>query len=176
MNCMKAQSTCESCLPVCLMELLRMRGVRVKDSEETKILMEGLTFTKLDYTIGQLIYVAKKYGVGIEQYTDFPSFNDELLRLDIPKSIKLLPAKNSKRLVMRLAAKAPIAVYMDKYDLDGIYHYSHFILLLKMDKQTSTFFDPWDGKIKKMMANALMSSVRSLRNRLGISPKLIRMI
>ena len=173
---MKAQSTCESCLSVCLMALLRLRGRHVRDSEETKILMQGLIFTKLDYAIGQLIYVANKFAVKIEQYTDFPSFNEQLLRLDMPESVRLLPARNTKRLITRLVAKSRVIIYMDKYDLDGIYHYPHFVLLTKMSKDAAVFFDPWDARMKKMPANMLMKSIRSVRNRLGISPKIIRMV
>src|SRR3989344_5994066 len=149
---MKAQSTCESCLSVCLMALLRLRGRHVRDSEETKILMQGLIFTKLDYAIGRLIYVANKFAVKIEQYTDFPSFNEQLLRLDMPGSVRLLPARNTKRLITRLVAKSRVIIYMDKYDLDGIYHYPHFVLAPKKRKKTPGFLCPTGPRNKKRPA------------------------
>ena len=172
----KEQFTCETCLPVCLIALLQYKGVKTKDSEELKILVKGLKFTKLDYSTGQLVYVCDKYNVNIEQYVDHPIFYKILSKLRYTKKLKLINKKIDLGFLKKLTEDSPIIVYMDKYYLDGIYHYSHFVILKSVDNKTSVILDPWDGKEKKIETGLLIRSIQSLRNKLKISPKAIRMI
>lgn len=55
-------------------------------------------------------------------------------------------------------------------------HYPHFVILIALNDNYSVIFDPWDGKEKKIATKLLIRSVQSLRNKLKISPKLIRII
>ncbi len=170
------QTTCETCLSSCLIALLRYNGIKVNDSEELKIMIEGLKLTKLDYSTGQLAYVCDKYNVNIEQYVDYPIFYKILSKLKYTKKLKLISKKVDMGFLKRLIKNSPIIVYMDKYYLDGIYHYSHFVILKSIGNRTSIILDPWDGKEKKIETALLIRSIQSLRNKLKISPKAIRIV
>ncbi len=170
------QSTSETCLPICLMALLRRKGLSVEDSEEMNILIEGIKFTKLDYSTGQLVYICNKYKVNIEQYIDFPIFHRILSKLTYPKNFKLISKKIDKIFLQQIVREMPVIIYIDKYYLDKIYHYSHFVILESLNDKYSIIFDPWDAKRKKITTQLLTRSIQSLRNKLKISPKLIRII
>ncbi len=168
----KEQTTCETCLPVCLIAILREQDIKVNDSEELKILIEGLKFTKDDYSTGQLVYVCKKYNVSIEQYIDYQIFHKILSKLKLPKNLILINRKIDEQFLKEMVKRSPI-IYVDKYYLDGIYHYSHFVILESLDNKNAIIFDPWDGKEKSIKTQILIRSIQSLRNKLKISPKAI---
>lgn len=158
------------------MALLRKDRMAVKNSEEMNILIKGLGFTKLDYSIGQLVHVCSKYGVGAEMYVDHPGFHKILSGLGHPKKLKLMREKIDKQFMQRMTRLSPVVLYLDKYYLDGIYHYPHFVILIALNDNYSVIFDPWDGKERKIATKILIRSVQSLRNKLKISPKLIRIV
>jgi len=170
------QTTSETCLPVCLISLLRYKGIKIKSSEELKILIAGLKFTKLDYSTGQLAYVCGKYKVNIEQYIDYLLFYEVLSRLRYTKRLKLINKRIDLELLKRLTKNSPVIVYIDKYYLDRIYHYSHFVILKSINNKTSVILDPWDGKERKVETRLLIRAIQSLRNKLKISPKVIRVL
>ncbi len=170
----KEQSTCDTCLPICLMALLRKRGINVNTSEEMNILIEGIKFTKLDYSIGQLVYICNKYDVKAEAYIDYPIFHKILSKLDYPANLRLICEKIDKKTMQRMTEISPVVIYVDKYYLDKICHYPHFVILIALNGAYSVIFDPWDGKERKIITKLLIRSIQSLRNKLKISPKLIR--
>lgn len=172
----KEQSTCETCLPVCLIALLRQKGFNAKDSEEMDILVEGLKFTKLDYSTGQLVYVCNKYNVVIEEYIDHPNFYKTLSKLRRTKRLRLICKKIDKNFIQQMVGISSVIIYVDKYYLDRIYHYPHFVILESLNNKEAIIFDPWDAKERKIKTKVLMRSVQSLRNKLKISPKVIRII
>lgn len=169
----KEQSTSETCLAVCLIALLRQKGIKVSDSQEINILLEGIKFTKLDFSTGHLVYLCKRYPINVEQYIDFPEFQKILSKLDIPDSLKLIPKKINEKFMQQMTKISPVIVYIDKYDLEKIFHYPHFVILISLDNKTAFIFDPWDGKYSKIHTKTLIRSIQSLRNRLRVSPKLI---
>lgn len=172
----KEQSTCDTCLPICLMALLRKNGIKVKNSEEMNILVEGIKFTKLDYSIGQLVYICNKYNVKAEAYIDYPVFHKILSKLDYPRNLKLICEKIDKKAMQRIIEVSPVVIYVDKYYLDRICHYPHFVILVTLNDNYSVIFDPWDGRERQVTTKLLIRSVQSLRNNLKISPKLIRIV
>jgi len=89
------QNTCESCLSVCLMSLLKyQKNIKLKPSEEYNIMFEGLKFTKLDFATGHLMYMAKKFPeIIFEQYVDYSGFCKLLAKFKLPKNIKLISNK-----------------------------------------------------------------------------------
>lgn len=158
------------------MALLGKRGIDVKNSEEMDILIKGIGFTKLDYSIGQLVYICNKYDVEAEMYLDYSSFHKTLSKLSYPKNLKLICEKIDKRFMQQMTGISPIVIYLDKYYLDKMCHYPHFVILIALNDNYSVIFDPWDGKERKIATKLLIRSVQSLRNKLRISPKLIRII
>ena len=172
---MKAQKTCQTCLAVCLMTLAKEAGVNIPESEELSILIEGLKFTKLDFSTGHVEYVCQKYGLKLEQVVEFPAFYKQLAKLTLPLTMRLTCAKIDKRLLEKNIQTGLAIIYIDKYALEGIFHWPHFVILQSMHAGTATILDPWDGKQYKYPVKALIRAVQSLRNKLKISPLLVRL-
>ncbi|MBI3486094.1 hypothetical protein HY025_04095 [Candidatus Daviesbacteria bacterium] len=172
----KEQTTIETCLSMCLMALLDQKGINVPACEEIKILIEGLKFTKFDYTTGHLVYVSSKYDVAIEQYIEFPIFYKFLSKYKYPSKLKLICKKINKKLMIKLLKTSPIIIYVDSYYISGSVHISHLVILEKLDDNLAIILDPWDGKRKKIETKLLVRSIQSLRNKLKISPKIIRFL
>lgn len=170
------QRSCESCLSVCLMSLLdSQKGINLEKEEEFNILFEGLKFTRLDFSTGHLVYLAKKLpNLIFEQYIDFDVFHEILKKLDIPENLKMYSQKINLRFLKDITKKWPAIIYVDIFTLEGIYHYSHFVILKEIDDEKAIIFDPWSGEKIEMKTKVLMRSISYVRNMLKISPKLIR--
>ena len=170
------QKTCESCLSVCLMSLLEFqKGIRLGKEEEFNILFEGLKFTRLDFSTGHLVYLAKKFPDFIfEQYIDLDVFYKILDKLDLPRNLKLYPRKIDLKFLKQVMKESPVIIYIDMFTLEGIYHYSHFVILKDIDNEMATIVDPWSGEKIEMKTKVLMRSISYVKNMLKISPKLIR--
>lgn len=170
------QKTCESCLSVCLMSLLEsQKGIKLEDEEEFNILFEGLKFTRLDFSTGHLAYLAKKFPkLTFEQYIDFDVFYNILSKIDTPKNLKMYSKKINLKFLKEITKESPVIIYLDMFTLEGIYHYSHFVILTEIDDEKAIIFDPWSGKKIEMKTKILTRSISYVRNMLKISPKLIR--
>ena len=170
------QRSCESCLSVCLMSLLdSQKGIRLDEKEEFNILFEGLKFTRLDFSTGHLVYLSKKFPeLTFEQYIDFDVFYEILNKLDLPKNLMMYPKKINLKFLKEMTQENPVIIYIDMFTLEGIYHYSHFVILKEINDEKATIFDPWSGEKIEMKTKTLMRSISYIRNMLKISPKLIR--
>ena len=170
------QKSCESCLSVCLMSLLEsQKGIKLEGEEEFNILFEGLKFTRLDFSTGHLVYLAKKFSNStFEQYIDFDAFYGILKKLDIPENLKMYSQKINLKFLKEMTKENPVIIYVDIFTLEGIYHYSHFVILKEIDDEKAIILDPWSGEKIKMKTKILMRSISYVRNMLKISPKLIR--
>lgn len=170
------QRSCESCLAVCLMSILDFqKGIKLEKGEEFDILFEGLKFTRLDFSTGHLVYLAKKFPeIIFEQYIDFQVFYEILNKLNIPENLKMHSKKINLKFLKEITKENPIMIYIDIYTIEGLYHYSHFVILKEIDDERAVIFDPWSGEKIEMKTKSLMKSISYVRNTLKISPKLIR--
>ena len=170
------QSTCETCLPACLLVLLssKIKNIDFK-KEELEILVEGLKFTKLDYAIGQVIYIVKKYKIKADIFIEFKNFFNQLNKLKLPKGVTLVNEKIDAKLLKTLLNKSFIIVYIDQFYIDHIYHFPHFIILISFSNDFVKIYDPWDGKTKIVQKICFMKGIQSLRNKWKISPKVIQL-
>ncbi len=73
-----------------------------------------------------------------------------------------------------MVAQGPIILYLDMYTFEKVYHYSHFVILSKIENNTATIHDPWSGQKLEVGTDKLIRSISYLRNMLKISPKVIR--
>ena len=176
----KKQSTCETCLPICLMALLKDKNIKVNNNEEINILIEGLKFTDLDYSTGQVVYTCKKYKIVAEQYIDNIFYYKILSKLKYPNNMKLINKKIDRNFLIEMINISPIIIYVDNYYLGRIStyphlkpHYPHFIILTKFNKRSCRYLDPITGKEEKMKTELLIRSIQSLRNKMKICPKVI---
>lgn len=160
------QSTYETCLACCL---LMMVGKTKKD--EIEIWRHGWKF---NYLIGQLNYVASKYGKKFKVYVENKHYFNQLQKQK-SKSVKLVNKKIDARLLSELLKDSKVIIYLDNYYLQKIIHTPHFILAIGKSKEKIELADPYDGKLKKMPTKTIIRAIISLRNYLRYSPPLIRL-
>lgn len=172
----KTQSTIETCLSMCLIAFLEQKGIPVPENEEINILVEGIKFTKFDYSTGHLVYVASKYPVRIEQHIDYLTFYQLLSKFKYPKNMKLFNTKIDHKSIAKFLQFSPIILYVDQYYLEGGLHISHLVILEGITDEIAIILDSWDGRRKKIPTKILIRSIQSLRNKLKISPKIIRVL
>lgn len=171
------QTTILTCLPACLITLLReQKGLDVPDSEEMEILVNGIRFTKMDYATGQLAYISNKYNVKIEHFVEFQGFCRKLSGLKIPRSHTIICKKIDRRFLSDICRYSPVIVYLDDFYLHGIVHIPHFVILESMNEERAVIHDPWDGKRKEISVPNLMQAVGKLRNLLKYSPVVVRIL
>lgn len=171
----KPQSTIETCLSMCLIALLEHKGITIEENAEINILIDGLKFTKFDYSTGHLVYVCNKYPVQITQYIENTFFYHLLSKYPYPENMQLVNQKINKYFIEKNKQHLPCILYIDQSYLTEVkgVRISHFVILEKFGKISATILDPWDGKRKNISTKFLMHSIQSLRNNLKISPKLI---
>lgn len=161
------QSTYETCLSCCL---LMMAGKTRKD--EIEIWKHGWKF---NYLIGQLNYIARKYGKRIEAYVENKYYLSQLQKQKC-NSIKLLNKKINTKLLIKLLEKGKVIVYIDCYYLQKVLHAPHFVVAVRQVKDDIEIADPFDGEIKRIPIRVVNRAISSLRNHLKYSPVLITII
>ena len=149
------QSTYETCLPCCLL-MMSNKG----NKDEIKIWKQGWRF---NYLIGQLNYVARKYGKAIKAY----------IQNQKEDGVELVNKKITIALIDELLVKGNVIIYIDNYYLQGILHAPHFVMALRRIEKIIEIVDPFDGKLKKIPADTIQKGIISLRNHLKYSPVLI---
>lgn len=164
------QTTFETCLAVCLLNIL---GVKITPKREREIFYYALNFSKDNFVVGHLDFVARKFGAKIDFYIDNKSFFNFIKKFKFSKNISLIQEKINLKLIDKLLKISPVIVYLDAYYLLKIVHYPHFIIVIKKLNDEYKIFDPWQGKIKNMNSKILSKSISSLRNHLKFCPLLI---
>ncbi len=158
------QSTYETCLACCLLMIIE----RAKKNE-VGIWKHGWRF---NYLIGQLNYVASKYGKKFEVYIENKYYFNQLQNQK-GRGIKLINKKIDAKLLSKLLENGKVIVYLDNYYLQKILHAPHFVMALGQKKDLIEVADPFDGKLKKISVSTIKKGINSLRNHLKYSPVLI---
>jgi len=162
------QTTSISCLAACLITVLQRRGYEANPLEEMAFLTAGTTFTRDDYTTGHAVHACKKHRAIIDQYVEYPAFYRLLATLPLPDNLRLQQQKITKRFLKD--ATHPIIIYIDSFYVNSTFHAPHYVVLERINEETVTLCDPWDGKRKTVPTQRLLRSVQSLRNNLKVSP------
>ncbi len=165
------QTTFETCLAVNLLNLI---GVKISKKLERKVIDYALDFSKENFTIGHLDFIAKEFNVGLDFYVDNKTFFNFMRELKFSNKINLIQKKIDLKLINKLIKISPVIVYVDSYYLWKVSHYPHFIIVIEKSKNGYNIFDPWDGKIKRIGSNVLSKAISGLRNILKICPQLIQ--
>jgi len=165
------QSTFETCLAVCLLNVV---GIKISKKKEMEIINYALNFSKYNFTLGHLDLIAKKFNVELNFYLDNKAYFNFVKKFKFSNKIKLFIHKIDLRLIDKLIKISPIIVYIDSYFIYKILHYPHFIIVIKKLNNGYKIFDPWDGKIKVIKKKILSKSIISLRNFLKFCPQIIQ--
>jgi len=164
------QTTCETCLASFL---LLLAGVKPNQNKEMEILTYGLKFTKWNFSIGQLDFVARKYRKTIVTYVEDRRLYNLFRRLPTSERIKVVQANINLKLIKRLV-KRPLIVYVDDYLFRKELHYPHFVVVWKLERNNFLITDPWDGKMKRITPSSLLKGIKLLKNTLKFSPQIIQ--
>ena len=161
------QSTYETCLACCLLMV-----VDGKRKDEIEIWKHGWEIGQ--YLIGQLNYVANKYGKSVEAYIENKYYFNQLENQK-EKKVKLINKKIDTKLLGKLLENGPVILYSDRYNPDGAgyVHAPHFTLALEQKDKSFKIADPFDGKLKEISAKDVRKRIGSLRNHLKYSPVLV---
>ena len=165
------QSTFETCLAV---DLLNLVGTEISKKIEREVIDYALDFSKDNFTIGHLDFVAQKFNVDLDFYVDNKPFFNFIKKFKFSNRVNLLKEKIDLKLIDRLIKISPVIVYLDSYYLWKVSHYPHFVIVIEKSKNGYKIFDPWDGKIKQINGTILSKAIINLRNLLKFCPQLIQ--
>src|SRR3990167_569610 len=97
------QAHVESCLVACLSTLVHaIKGVRLTEEQEIKLLMDGSNIYRTDFAIGQLIYIAKQYDLKIDFFINFKPYVDHLQKEKFPESLRIKHLKINETSIKKL--------------------------------------------------------------------------
>lgn len=164
------QTTCETCLASSLLLLL---GTKPNQRKEMDILNYGLKFSKWNFVIGHLDFVARKYNKRITTYIESKKLIRVLKKMKLSKNIRIINKPISLTLIKNILQK-PVIVYLDDFVFRKELHYPHFVIIWKIDKNKFILTDPWDGKIKRVSFGFIRKGIHYLKNQLNFSPQLIQ--
>lgn len=85
-----AQSTFETCLAV---DLLQLTGKKISKKEELNTINYALNFSKDNFTIGHLDFIAKNYNLGLDFYVDNKWFLDFINKFKFSSKINAIHQK-----------------------------------------------------------------------------------
>ena len=167
------QSTYETCLACCLLQAVdRIKPVKISRKLELDCIIHSMKFSKADFVIGHLDFIAKKFNVNIKRIVDSEQFYGHVNKIKSSKKIKTEVHKIDLNLLDSLLPKSPI-LYIDSYYLHKYCHYPHFVTVLEYSSSKYTIFDTWDGKEKPIESRVLSRSISSLRNHIKLCPQII---
>jgi predicted double-glycine peptidase len=171
------QSTNQSCLAACLLSVLKHKySITATKNEEMELLLKGLTFSQVDFSLGHLVHVCEKFNREVQLFVDSSYYFDYLKSIRLPKNLSLIKSKIDLKLIEETASCLPI-VYVDGFYLmknkEEKTHFPHFIVVSDFSDKRVTVHNPFYGDKKRIGKKRLMKAISSLKNRLWTAPKLI---
>jgi hypothetical protein len=169
-----AQHTCESCLAVCLLLLVQKIKARalINSDLELETLISALKLSKLNFVIGHLHFITKRFHVKAELYVNDDHYYRFVKKLSKSSSISLKVEKISLKFLDKILSHHPI-IYIDDYILRNVVHYPHFVIVFSKNNSEYMIFDPWDGKEKLVKRTVLAKGIRYLKKYLNFTPQVI---
>ncbi len=162
------QTTYETCLACCLLQAVG----NISRKLEMDCINHSMRFSKEDFVIGHLDFIARKFRVDISRIVDNMQFYDYVKKTRTSSRIRTHAAKIDTKLVRKLLEKKPI-IYIDSYYLFRRYHYPHFVTVLAASGSRYRIFDTWEGKERLIEGRALAKSISSLRNHIKLCPQIM---
>jgi len=166
-----AQTTFETCLAV---DLLQLTEKKISKDAELKTINYAMNFSKDNFTIGHLDFIAKNYNLGLDFYVDNNWFLNFINKFKFSDKIKVFHKKIDLNLINSQIKISPVIVYVDSFALWKITHAPHFIIVIQQTKEGYKIYDPWDGKIRNISSETLSKGIINLRNLLKYCPQLIQ--
>ncbi|MBI5392422.1 hypothetical protein HZA96_01010 [Candidatus Woesearchaeota archaeon] len=108
------QSTFETCLAV---DLLNLVGIEISQKIEREVIDYVLDFSRDNFTIGHLDFIAKRYDAKLNLYVDNKPFFNFIKKFKFSGNINLFNQKIDLKLIDERIKFSPIIVYVDSYNL-----------------------------------------------------------
>lgn len=159
------QTSCESCLPVCL--LLLSEG-ETNQEKELSLLFAGLKGLRDSYAFGILEAFVSSYARPVTLFVDNKYFTNFLRKNNYSSLINIVNKP------VNLDFETPSIVYLDSQVLGGYSHAPHFVIIEKMVGDVCYIIDPWEGKRKRVKKEKLTEAIKSLKYYLKYCPLVIK--
>ncbi|MBS3158119.1 hypothetical protein J4206_02435 [Candidatus Woesearchaeota archaeon] len=166
-----AQATFETCLAV---DLLQLTEEKISKDAELRTISYAMNFSKDNFTIGHLDFIAKNYDLELDFYVDNCRFLNLINKFKFSNKINVIHKKIGLNLINNLIKISPVILYVDSFALWKITHAPHFIIVIQWTKDGYKIYDPWDGRIRTISSDTLSKGIINLRNLLKYCPQLIR--
>lgn len=159
------QTSCESCLPVCL---LTLGEIEISREKELQLLFDGLSGLKDSYAFGVLEAFVKTYNKEVTLFVDNKYFTNFLIKKSNSPQITVVYKP------VNLEFETPFIVYLDSQVLGGYSHAPHFVIVEKIVGDICQIIDPWEGKRRRVKKEVSLASINSLKNYLKYCPLVIK--
>ena len=133
-----------------------------------------MNFSKDNFTIGHLDFIAKNYDLGLDFYVDNNWLLNFINKFKFSNKINVFHKKIDLNLIDNKIKISPVIVYGDSFALWEITHAPHFIFVIKKIKEGYEIYDPWDGKVRIINPEILLKGIVNLRDLLKYCPQLIK--
>lgn len=165
------QTTFETCLSV---DLLQFTEEKISKEVELKTVNYAMNFSKNNFTIGHLDFIAKNFSLGLDFYVDNNWFLNFINKFKFSDRIKVFHKKIDLNFINSQVNISPIIVYVDSFALWKITHAPHFIIVIEQTREGYKIYDPWDGNIREISSKTLSKGIINLRNLLKYCPQIIQ--
>jgi len=163
------QQSNQGCL---IVDLLYLFGIEPAREKEEAILSDGLFNVRDNFTLGCLHAFLDRYpDKAMTLYIDNKFYLEDIKQLVRYPQIKLVHKKNDKKFMDSL--DAPFIFCIDNHIIDGWTHLPHYMMVTGSTEKFYKVFDPWKGGVQKYSKDKLISSIDSLRDRVGFCPIII---
>lgn len=162
------QTTCETCLPVCL---LTISGVSFTQNDETTLLIEGITRIRDNYALGIVDYFSSKFVQNVQVIVDNKYYCGYLGSQLRNNRVKLQYQKITLSLLSSLPK--PYIINVDHNLLGAYEHTPHFVAIISEQKNDFTLFNPWTGIISRKKKQTVFNAILSLKKYIKICPLVI---
>lgn len=171
------QSTCESCLACCLLQLRNLHtGKRITQKEERNMLFHSLKFSRKDFVAGHLDFFEKQFEIKTIRYVHNRILY-ELVKDECRTNMQI--RKIDLEFINETIQKQPIAIIIDSAPLNKYlynmvpFHYPHWIVVYEKEKNSYRIYEPWEGKDTILPEKILKESLKSFLCRLWGAPQVI---
>lgn len=160
------QTIYETCLAVCMLQLL---NIKPTSEMEVEIWKNGWKFNFLE---GQLNFVTKKWDQKVDLIIENKDYAQHLQRL-VNQNIRVFHRKFTNSFLDKIIQRSPAVIYVDNYYLTNLIHYPHFIFIFQQTRKYFKVADSWNGTIKNLSKNKIYKAVQGLRKQFKFSPVVI---
>ncbi|MDI6737637.1 MAG: hypothetical protein QME12_03915 [Nanoarchaeota archaeon] len=171
------QTTSESCLACCLLQLRYFHtGKKITQKNERNMLFHALRYSRMDFVAGHLDFFEKQFSLKTRRYVHNKILY-ELVKNECKTDMQI--RKIDINFINEMTKAQLIALILDasllyKHLYNMIpYHYPHWIVVYGKENNEYRIYEPWEGKECLIPERILKDSLKSFLCRLWGAPQMI---